>query len=362
MRHPLAGERALREPAERTPVLVDQQRELEVAVAHLRADRLDALADAHQRRLPEVDVAHALERQALERAVGADEVLDERVRRVHQELGRRRELRQVPALLHDGDPVAHLDRLVDVVRDEDDRLADLALEAQELVLQAFAVDRVDRPERLVHQHQRRVDGERTRHADPLALPPGELGRVAITRLRGVERDELEQLVDATGDPRLVPAEQARDGRDVLADGQMGEEPDLLDRVADLAAQLGRPALPDAAPVEQDVAVRDLDHPVDHPHRGRLPAARGTDEDADLARRNRQREVLDGRLGGTGVALGDAAEFECRGGGHRAPGDHIQVLWWERPAPSSADSIHGRTPRGAMTRAPGCRSWEAKTAL
>ena len=40
------------------------------------------------------------------------------------------------ALAQDRDPVADLDRLVDVVRDEDDRLAHLALEAQELVLQA----------------------------------------------------------------------------------------------------------------------------------------------------------------------------------------------------------------------------------
>ena len=34
----------------------------------------------------------------------------------------------------------------------------------------------------------------------------------------------------------------------------------------------------------DVAPRGVDQPVDHLHRGRLPAARGPDEDADLARR------------------------------------------------------------------------------
>ena len=82
------------------------------------------------------------------------------------------------------------------MRDEDDRLADLALQAQELVLQPLAVDRVDRAERLVHQHQRRVDRERARDADALALAAGELRRVAVARLGRVERDELEQLVDA----------------------------------------------------------------------------------------------------------------------------------------------------------------------
>jgi hypothetical protein len=93
----------------------------------------------HERGLPEVDVADALQREALERAVGADEVLDERVGGAHEQLGRRGVLRQVAALLEHRDLVAHLDRLVDVVGDEDDRLADLGLQAQELVLQALAV-------------------------------------------------------------------------------------------------------------------------------------------------------------------------------------------------------------------------------
>ncbi len=71
-------------------------------------------------------------------------------------------------------------------------------------------------ERLVHQHQRRVGGERARDADALALPAGELRRVAAAELAGVEADQLEQLVHARGDPLLVPAEQPRHGRDVLA--------------------------------------------------------------------------------------------------------------------------------------------------
>jgi hypothetical protein len=56
------------------------------------------------------------------------------------------------------------------VGDEDDRLAQLGLQAQELVLEALAVDRVDRAERLVHEHERRVDRKRAGDADALALP------------------------------------------------------------------------------------------------------------------------------------------------------------------------------------------------
>ena len=77
------------------------------------------------------------------------------------------------------------------------------LQAQELVLQALAVDRVDGAERLVHEHQRRVGGQGAGDADALALAAGELRGVAVARLGRVEPDELEQLVDAGADaPRL----------------------------------------------------------------------------------------------------------------------------------------------------------------
>ena len=129
----------------------------------------------------------AHQREALEPAVGADEVLDELIGGVHQQLRRRRVLGQLAADLHDRDAVAHLDRLVDVVGDEEDRLADLGLKPEELVLEPLAVDRVDRAEGLVHQHHRRVRGEGPRDADPLLLAAGELGRVAVARARGRAR-------------------------------------------------------------------------------------------------------------------------------------------------------------------------------
>jgi hypothetical protein len=74
------------------------------------------------------------QRKALERAVATHERLDECV-------GRMREYRFGAAILNepagaqDRDARAHLERLVDVVRDEDDRLAELVQDAQELVLQ-----------------------------------------------------------------------------------------------------------------------------------------------------------------------------------------------------------------------------------
>ena len=54
---------------------------------------------------------------------------------------------------------------------------------------------------------------------------------------------------------LVPAEQLRHDRDVLADREVREQADLLDHVADAASQLRRRAGADARPVDQDVARR-----------------------------------------------------------------------------------------------------------
>ncbi len=51
------------------------------------------------------------------------------------------ELGEHAAGLEDRDAVAELERLVDVVGDEDDGLAQLALQAAELLLQAGARDR-----------------------------------------------------------------------------------------------------------------------------------------------------------------------------------------------------------------------------
>ena len=211
------------------------------------------------------------QRQALQRPVGADEVLDELVGRVHQQLGRGRVLGDLAALAHDRDPVAHLDRLVDVVGDEEDGLADLRLQAQELVLQALAVDRVDRAEGLVHQHHQRVRRQGAGDADALLLAAGELRRVALGEV-GVEPDQGQQLGAPRRGALLLPAEQLGHGGDVLGDRAVGEEADLLDHVADLAPQLRRVAVAHRVLADEDVALGHLDRAVDHPHRRRLAAA------------------------------------------------------------------------------------------
>ena len=70
------------------------------------------------------------------------------------------------------------------MRDEDIRQIEVALQVAEQV-EHLSLDRdVERRDRLVADDQLRRERERTRDADPLALPAGELVRVAVRSAPG----------------------------------------------------------------------------------------------------------------------------------------------------------------------------------
>ena len=69
---------------------------------------------------------------------------------------------------------------------------------------------------------------------------------------------------------------------LAADRLVGEQADVLDHVADVAPQLHRVGLHDVPPGHDDAPAGQVDEAVDHPQGGRLAAARGADEHADLA--------------------------------------------------------------------------------
>ncbi len=223
------------------------------------------------------------QRQAFQSAVGADEALDELGGGCGEEPIGRVVLGQHATDLEDRDPVGHLDRLVHVVGDEHDRLPEARLEAEELVLEPLATDGVHGAEWLVHEQDGRIGGHGPRHAHALALPAGQGRWVTVPVGRRVEAHQLEQLLDALGDPGRRPAEQARHDGHVVADGQVREQPDLLDDVADPPPQLDRGQGGHVLAVDGDPAARRLDQAVDHLHRRRLAAAGRPDQDADLAR-------------------------------------------------------------------------------
>ena len=164
----------------------------------------------------------------------ADEAGHEPRRRALVDLGRRADLLD-PALVEDGQPVAHRERLLLVVGHVDERDADLLLDRLELDLHLLAELEVERAERLVEeQHARPVD-ERAGERDALALAAGQLARLA--RLVALEADHPQRLGDARR--RAPPSATLRTIRpyaDVVADGHVREQGVVLEDRVDVAVE------------------------------------------------------------------------------------------------------------------------------
>ena len=69
---------------------------------------------------------------------------------------------------HHRDAVGEVNRFLDAVGDKDDGLAELVPDVQQLVLQGPASQRIERAERLIHQHDRRIERQQSRNCDSLA--------------------------------------------------------------------------------------------------------------------------------------------------------------------------------------------------
>ena len=119
----------------------------------------------------------ANERQPFQCAVGSHEGLDKCVGGLRENGLGRRVLNEC-AVAQDGDAIAHLDCLVDVVGDEHHRLLERAQDAQEFILKPRTRNWVDGAKRFIHQHYRRVRGERARDADALLLSARQFAREA----------------------------------------------------------------------------------------------------------------------------------------------------------------------------------------
>ena len=109
---------------------------------------------------------------------------------------------------------------------EHDRGARLGADAQELGLHALARHLVERAERLVHEQQPRLLGERARDRDALLHAAGEL--VGVVRREVGESDELEQLGDRARAQRTPTPCSLERQLDVRRDGAPRQQARLLE--------------------------------------------------------------------------------------------------------------------------------------
>ncbi len=138
--------------------------------------------------------------------------------------------------------------------------------------------RVEVGQRLVEQEHRRLAHDGAADGDALALPAGEVARPPVEI--GGELQRLRGAAHAAVDLGLVRLGEAQAEGHVLVDAHVRIERVGLEHHGDVA--LGRRHVVDLAPADRDLAGGDLLQPGDQAQQGRLAAARGTDEDDELA--------------------------------------------------------------------------------
>jgi hypothetical protein len=196
------------------------------------------------------------------------------------------------------------------VRDVDRRRREVPLQPRDLRAHLHAQLRVEVRQRLVHEEGLRIADDRAAHRDALALPAGEVGRLAVEVLGEVE--DPRRLLDLALDLLLRDLRELQREAHVVAHGHVRIERVVLEDHRDVAVA-GREVVDDAV-ADQQLALGDVLQPRDHPQRGRLPAARRADEDHELAVLDLEVHVLDG-LGAVRVALRDVVELDV---GHWDP--------------------------------------------
>jgi len=209
-------------------------------------------------------------------------------------LGGRPDLHDLP-VAHDQDPVAELERLLQVVRNEDHRLADLFVQPDDLVLHVPADQRVERGERLVEHQQLRVGRQGPGQPDPLLHAAGELVGVGV--LVPGEADQVDHLLGPAAPGRLVLAAHLQRVGHVVDHLAVRQQTEVLEHhghvVPAQLAQLDVVGPGDLLAVHHDTPGGGLDEPGEQPDQGGLARAGQAHHHEHLAGRHLERDVLDG---------------------------------------------------------------------
>jgi hypothetical protein len=141
-----------------------------------------------------------------------------------------------------------------------------------LPLRFEAGDRVESGERFIQKQHRRIGREGACDADPLLLAAGKLRRVARRVHRERQAQCFEQLGNAGANPVFGPSAKAWDKPHVPFHGHVGEQPAVLNDVADPAAQFDGVPFEYRSALEANVAARGRDEAIDRFEQCRLPRA------------------------------------------------------------------------------------------
>src|SRR6056297_1735423 len=203
------------------------------------------------------------------------------------------------ALLHDltilenDQVIRQLQRLVEVVTDEHHGFLQFLLQLQQQVLHVGPNERIERRERLVHQHDRRIRGQRPGDTDPLLHRPRQLMRIlpALTA-KSHAIQPFERVVLKIG---LGLTTHGAGHTGVFQHGAMRQQRKMLEHhrhlLAPQSAQVTLAIGQNILAIEQDLPRRRLDQPVDVADQRRLARARQAHDHRDIAAAHVDIDVL-----------------------------------------------------------------------
>src|SRR6266498_335619 len=134
------------------------------------------------------------------------------------------------AVSHDDYSIGERDRFDEVVGDKDNGLALLLPDLQELVLQHHTGLSIQRTERLIHQNDGRLVGQRANDGSALAHAARQLGWIIFFKT-GKAR-EGDKLADLALPVRARKTFRVEAKADVFLDGEPGKELTFLGHVTD----------------------------------------------------------------------------------------------------------------------------------
>lgn len=196
------------------------------------------------------------------------------------------------AVLHEHDAAPEGDGLVEIVRDEHDGLLEFLLQLAQLRLHIAADQRIEGAERLVHEQDIGVGGERPGEAGALLHAAREL--VGILGVPAFEPHELDGLHGALGALRERHPLDFEAEADVPQDRPVGQQREVLEHHPEgllakreklLAAKFRHIDV-----VDQNSSAGRLDESVHTPQERRLSRAGKSHQDEDLTFVNLERDV------------------------------------------------------------------------
>ena len=218
----------------------------------------------------------------------ADEARDEDIGRLEVKLAGRTHLLDI-AVLHDHDAVGHGHGFCLVMGDVNGGGAGLPVDLGDLGAHGDALLGIQVGKGLVHQEHAHLadDGPAHRHALPLAAGKRPGHPVQVIR----QAQHLGGFLDLLFDDVLVHALQRQAEGQVIVHRHVGIQGIALEHHRNAA--LPGALLVGALAVDQKFALADFLQPGDHPQRGGLAAAGGTNENNELAFLDFQVEIVHG---------------------------------------------------------------------